>query len=307
MSAQLEYRKDDPAENAVISRLVGNWSRRALVRKPELEFDDRDLQVPEFPDELIPFGGDDRYRDLPENIKHAIRAWAFIAFNKSIADIEQGIVNPGFQALAEDCFQTGLGRTLTIAASQAMVDEQYHTLMHRNGSWATRKRRGLELPDARLPVSLKVQGQQDELAKTHSLREALVIRLAFTTVAEVSINTYLDLVADDATIQPYNSATARIHTRDEHCHSSITAELAQIIYADLGADEQHQFAQHLACAVKGFAATDRRSWLAILEDVGVRDHISIIEDAFRATPRQITDMTAVRSLFQKLNIDEDIL
>lgn len=46
----------NPVENAVISRLAGNWYRRAAVKRPEPDLDDlfeRDL--PDYPESLLPF------------------------------------------------------------------------------------------------------------------------------------------------------------------------------------------------------------------------------------------------------------
>src|SRR5574340_1074663 len=148
----------DVVENAVISRLAGNWGRRARVKRPEPALDDLfDPTKADIPEELIPFRDHDRYRELDDEQKNRLRAWGWIAYNKNVIDIEQYVVNPGFSVLSQDAFGTGLGDTLMVATMQAMVDEQYHSLMHLNASTLTRTKRGLPPLENRLPYSLTVR------------------------------------------------------------------------------------------------------------------------------------------------------
>ncbi|MFZ2176489.1 MAG: diiron oxygenase, partial [Rhodococcus sp. (in: high G+C Gram-positive bacteria)] len=120
----------DPVESAIIRRLSGNWGRRATVRRAEPDLDTLfDLDKHDYPDELLPFADHDTFRRLSQDQQARLRAWAWICFNKNVMDIEQYVVNPGFDLVAHDAFASGLGDTFAIAVHQAMVDEQYHTLM----------------------------------------------------------------------------------------------------------------------------------------------------------------------------------
>jgi hypothetical protein len=109
-------------------------------------------------------------------------------------DIEQRVVNPGFALLADDTFDTNLDESMTIAVTQAMVDEQYHTLTHLNASAVMRRKRGWRMPESALPIGYKARQYEQRAAAATTFDERALSALAFTTVAELSINAYLDLI-----------------------------------------------------------------------------------------------------------------
>lgn len=298
-----------PVESAVISRLSANWYRRAAVKRREPDLDDLfEPDRPDCPESLLPFRDHPTYLALDEDTKARLRAWGWIAFNKNIQDIEQRVVNPGFALMATDAFETGLGESMTIAVTQAMVDEQYHTLMHLNASAVTRRRRGWAMPDAELPLGHKARRHQERLAAaaTPALRE--LDTLAYTTVAEISINAYLDLVADDTEVQPINRVTADLHNRDEYCHSSIAAEIAKAAYTRLGPEHRRVFLAALADGMEAFAANDYTTWHRIVELTGVPGGRRMLQDvaASAARRRLLQDFSGLHRLCQEMEVLDDV-
>ncbi|WP_433613136.1 AurF N-oxygenase family protein [Prescottella agglutinans] len=299
----------DPVESAIISALAGSWPRRATVKRPEPDLDALfDAEKDDYPVQLIPFHDDDRFRRLDEPTRARVLAWAWIAYNKNVMDVEQYVVNPGFRLLSQDAFGTGLGDTLTIATLQVMVDEQYHTLMHLNASALTRRRRGWDLPERRLPYGPTVRGQYEAVAEADTPRESALASLAFTTVAETSISSYLGLMTDDENLQPVNRSTVVLHRRDEYCHSSIAGELLKIVYERLGADDRRILLSGLATGLRAFEANDYSTWNTIMESAGVRDGEALVADAAHDAARRklVQDCSAIRRLCDDLDVTDEV-
>ncbi|GAB2647569.1 diiron oxygenase [Prescottella soli] len=299
----------DPVESAIISALAGSWPRRATVKRPEPDLDALfDAEKDDYPAQLIPFHDDDRFRRLDEPTRARVLAWAWIAYNKNVMDVEQYVVNPGFRLLSQDAFGTGLGDTLTVATLQAMVDEQYHTLMHLNASALTRRRRGWDLPERRLPYGPTVRGQYAAVAQADTPRESALASLAFTTVAETSISSYLGLMTDDENLQPVNRSTVVLHRRDEYCHSSIAGELLKIVYERLGPDDRRILLSGLATGLRAFEANDYTTWNAVMASEGVRDGEALVADAAHDAGRRklVQDCSAIRRLCDDLGVADEV-
>ncbi len=304
-----EHDLEDPVENAVIARLAGNWHRRAVVKRSEPDLDDLfERDRPDYPEGLLPFRDHPTYRELDQVTKARLQAWGWVAFNKNIMDIEQHVVNPGFQLLAEDAFDTGFDESMTIAVTQAMVDEQYHTLMHLNASAVTRRQRGWRMPESALPVGYKARRYQHRVATAENFQQRGLSALAYTTVAEISINAYLDLIADNDEIQPINRATAALHNRDEYCHSSIADEIARAVYARLNAAQREFFRGALAEGLEAFAANDYTTWHRIVELVGVRNGRQMLRDVADDPSRKrlLQDFGALHRLCSDMEIIDDL-
>ncbi|RVW03269.1 AurF N-oxygenase family protein [Rhodococcus spongiicola] len=299
----------DPVESAIISTLADNWPHRATVKRPEPDIDALfDADKDDYPIQLIPFHDDDRFRRLDEPTRRRILAWAWIAYNKNVMDVEQYVVNPGFRLLSQDAFGTGLGDVLTVATLQAMVDEQYHTLMHLNASALTRRRRGWHLPESRLPYGPTVRHHHAAVAGAETPRESALVSLAYTTVAETSISSYLGLMTDDDDLQPVNRATVKLHRRDESCHSSITCELLKIVYERLGTDDRRMLLSGFAAGLQAFESNDYRTWSAVMEAEGVRHGAEMVSDAAHDSDRRklVQDCSAIRRLCEDLGVRDEV-
>jgi len=132
--------------------------------------------------------------------------------------------------------------------------------------------------------------------------------ITFAVVAEISVNAYLDLLADDQTIQPQNRRVAELHNRDEYAHSKILAEVAKVMYANMQPPQRAFFAQTLSVALSAFVAQDYSMWEAILTQLGVEDAALIIADT-RESNKNATimrDYSGLHRLAQDLGISDEI-
>lgn len=303
-----ECDESNPVESAVIRGLVRSWPRRATVRRVEPDLDDLfEPSKADFSEELLPFRDHDLYRCLDEAKKARLRAWGWIAYNKNVMDIEQFVVNPGFQLLSRDAFGTGLGDRHRAAAVQSMVDEEYHTLMHLNASALTRSHRGWPLREYCLPPAQTVRRHHAAVARHTDPRAAALTTLAFTTVAETSISAYLGLMTEDESVQPVNRATVALHRRDELCHSSITGDLVTLVFDALDTDDRRTLLEGLGEGVDAFTGNDMTTWLAILEQEEVTGAGTMIADiaADGDGMRMVQDCSGIRRLCEQMGVAQE--
>ncbi|WP_235989766.1 diiron oxygenase [Streptomyces ureilyticus] len=301
-----EHDPNDAVENAILNRLADNWYRRATVKRREESLDDVfERDRPDFPVALLPFRNHPTYLGLDDEVKAKLLAWGWVAFNKNVMDIEQHVVNPGFSLVAKGAFDTGLGgETMAIAVTQAMVDEQYHTLMHLNASAVTRRQRGWRMPETALPLGYKARKQAHRLAIAKTPEHQALVSLAFTTVAEISVNAHLDLIAEDHEIQPVNRMTAVLHNRDEYCHASIADTVAQEAWKRFTDEQRDYFLTALADGMEAFAAHDFTTWARVMELVGVQGGGQMLRDIKNTSGggRLLQDFSGLRHLCQELDV-----
>ncbi|WP_432898275.1 AurF N-oxygenase family protein [Micromonospora matsumotoense] len=255
---------DDPAENAVIKRLVGNWHRRAAVKRDEPDvYALFDHARPDFRDDMVPFRAHPIWEQLSDETRSRLLSWGWVAYNRNTVLIEQRIANPAFELVIGGAYPGLGGQDLELAVAQAMVDEQYHTLMHINGSAVTRRMRRGDFADRVLPDSHITQIHQAHLDRCTEPWQRSLTTLGFATVAEISINAYLDLLADDQQIQVVNSTTVRLHNRDEYCHASISGEMMKQVYEALPADRRRFLLGTVVAGLEAFVAPDFTTWETI--------------------------------------------
>lgn len=304
-----EHDPYDPAESAVIAALARSWPRRAAVKKPEPDLDAAfDPDRADFPEQLLPFATHPQYRALGEGMRARLRAWAWIAYNKNVIDIEQWVVNPGFGLITSDVFGIAPPDSTVVGVMQAMVDEQYHTLMHQQANAVTRRQRRWALPDRVLPPCRTVREHRAAIAATTDARQEALVRLAFTTVAETSISAYLALLTGDETLQPINRATVAVHRRDELCHASLTADLFTEVFTGLGRTDRDRLLDALGRAVGAFTGSDMQTWAAIVEYEQVPGGGDLIADTAAATAHRpvVQDCSAIRRLCAGLGVADEL-
>ncbi|MGW1196474.1 AurF N-oxygenase family protein [Streptomyces sp. NPDC002536] len=266
-----EFDPADQVESAIISRLAGNWHRRAAVKRDEPDVDALfDPGRPDFREDMVPFRGHDIWDTLSEETRSRLLSWGWVAYNRNTVLIEQRVANPAFELVLEGEFPVLAGPDLETAIAQAMVDENYHSLMHMNGSAVTRRKRGQAFSDRVLPESHITRIHSEHRALCTEQWQRSLTTLAFATVAEISINAYLDLLADDTEIQVLNSTTVKLHNRDEYCHASISAEMAKRVYEVLRPAERRFFLDKTVAGMEAFVAPDFATWEAIVEFEGVK-------------------------------------
>jgi hypothetical protein len=289
---------------ALIAQLNNAWPRRATVCdmerfRPAGEFDPA---RPDYPVALVPFFSHEGIERLDEPIKQAILTWGWIGYNRRTVAAEDQVVNPALNYLASDILP-GDDWVFTESIRQTLIDEHYHTLMHLNAIQRTRRERQIEI-ELDLPMSVTYR----ELAK---LKQQLVepwekqlAAVAFATVAEISVNAFLDVLADDETIQPQNRSVAQLHNRDEYAHSKTLGEISKVIFHRLTARQKSFFVATLPVALRAFVAQDFSMWEAILQQLKVPDAKSIVRDAIDAAgPSALTrDYSGLYRLADELGI-----
>ncbi|MDQ1494450.1 MAG: alpha-N-dichloroacetyl-p-aminophenylserinol N-oxygenase [Actinomycetota bacterium] len=299
----------DTAESAVISRLAGNWHRRATVKRGEPDIDALfDADRPDYPERIVPFRDHPTWQGLPDETRSRLLSWAWIAYNRHTVLAEQRVANPAFALVMEGEFPGLGGQDMEIALAQAMVDEQYHSLMHISASALTRRKRGYDLADSVLPESHTARTHQQLRAQCAERWQRSLTTLAFATVSEISINAYLDLLADDPDIQVVNSTTARLHNRDEYCHASISDEMAKLVYDVLDAERGRFFLDMLVAGLDAFVATDYATWAAILHTENVPGWQDMLADLQSETSgsRLVRDYSGLHSLMSDMGVLNDI-
>lgn len=299
----------DAAESAVISRLVGNWSRRAAVKRKEPDVHALfDHAQPDFRVDMIPFSGHPVWDGLSDELRSTLASWGWVAYNLNTVLIEQSIANPAFQLVMSGEFPGVCGQDFELAIAQLMVDEQYHTLMHINGSAVTRQMRGREFSDRVLPGSLVASVHDQHLARCADRHERSLTTLAFATVAENTINAYLDLLAHDREIQVLTSTTVLLHNRDEYCHASITIEIFRRIFEALPPDDRRFLLSKMVAGMTAFVAPDFTTWEAIAEFEGVpgwEEAAAEIREAQGDRPL-IKDHSGVYTLLSDLDVLDQV-
>ncbi|HEY8372056.1 MAG TPA: diiron oxygenase [Pseudonocardiaceae bacterium] len=255
-----------------------------------------------------PFRDHPTWQSLPEHTRSRLLSWAWIAYNRHTVLAEQRVANPAFALVMEGEFPGLGGQAMEIALAQAMVDEQYHTLMHINASAVTRRRRGAALPDAALPESHTARTHQALRDQATERWQRSLITLAFATVSEISINAYLDLLADDKNIQVINSTTAKLHNRDEYCHASISDELAKIVYDVLDPNRRRFFLDMLVAGLEAFVATDYSTWERILQIENVPGWERMVAETKEDTSRSrlVRDYSGLYSLLEEMDLLDQV-
>lgn len=303
------HNPDDPVESAVIGRLAANWTRRASVKKAEPDLDDLfEEGRPDYPEHLLPFRDHPTYLALDDTVLRRLLAWAWVAFNKNVMDNEQRVVNPGFALIASGTFRAGFDESVAQAVTQAMVDEQYHTLMHLNAIAVTRRRRGWRMPESALPLAKKARRHEERLARADLRWQRDLVTLAFTTVSEMSINAYLDLMAQDDDVQPINRVTAELHNRDEYCHSSISKDIAATVYRSLGPEHREFFVEALGDGLAAFGANDFTTWRRIIELLGIEGGEAMMRDVENEPGRAllVQDYSGLHQLCAEIGVLDDV-
>jgi hypothetical protein len=255
---------------------------------------------------MVPFFHHPKFQALSDELKSTVVTWGWIGYNLRTVTAEEHVVNPALSVIANQY----LGKDdwhFREAMQQTLIDEHYHTLMHLRAIERTKEERALD-QDLDLPPSvtyLRLQALREELPEQWQRDLAAI---TFAVVAEISVNAYLDLLADDQSIQPQNRRVAELHNRDEYAHSKVLAEVAKVMYANMQPPQREFFARNLSVALSAFIAQDYTMWEAILTQLGVADAALIIADT-RESNKNATimrDYSGLHRLAQDLGITDTI-
>ncbi|KAB0500312.1 diiron oxygenase [Pseudomonas vancouverensis] len=295
-------------DHQLIIRLNQAWTKRATVCSPERAQVNEvfDPARPDYPQSMVPFFHHPAFQALSEALKSNVITWGWIGYNLRTVTAEEHVVNPALSVIANQY----LGKDdwhFREAMQQTLVDEHYHTLMHLRAIERTKVERELD-QDLDLPPSvtyLRLKALHEELPEQWQRDLAAI---TFAVVAEISVNAYLDLLADDQTIQPQNRRVAELHNRDEYAHSKVLAEVAKVMYGNMQPAQQAFFARTLSVALSAFVAQDYSMWEAILTQLGVAEAAQIIADTKESNKNAtiMRDYSGLHKLAQELGISEQI-
>ncbi|KPC52723.1 diiron oxygenase [Amantichitinum ursilacus] len=263
----------------LVRHLNRAWPKRATVcavDRFQIE-DEFDPARPDYPLSMVPFHDDPRFAQLDAATRSAILTWGWIGYNQRTVTAEESVVNPALSVIANQY----LGEDdwhFREAMQQTLIDEHYHTLMHLRAIERARAERQIDYT-LTLPRSVTYRRLQEVQQGLNEPWQRDLAAIAFAVVAEISVNAYLDTLAQDQSIQPQNRRVAELHNRDEYAHSKVLAEIGKVMFANMATERRAFFAQMLPVALHAFVAQDYSMWEAILLHLQVPDAAAIIADA----------------------------
>lgn len=295
---------------STLRRLAAAWPNRATVRTDMQKVTGPEEYNPElldYPVSLMPFREHPDFQAAPEAQRLMVNTLGWLAYNQRVIAAEESVVNPTFDRLENGVFP-GVNRfEVKEVVRQSHIDEVWHTYMHMLGMQRTREARRITAEPAYThPVTNRLLYKLQESVSERWEKDLLL--LLWTTVGEVSVNAFLDLLARDQTVQPVHSLIARLHARDESAHGPIMVEVMKDVFVHLDIKEQDFFLASLPAGITAFCAEDFDWWLTILEFVGVPKSRDIIEDS-RTGPDAdllVTDFSGVRRMCQELGIEHRV-
>lgn len=295
-------------DHQLVVRLNQVWSKRATVCSPDktAAVETFDPARADYPERLVPFFNHADFQALSAELKSAVLTWGWIGYNLRTVTAEEHVVNPALSVIANQYLGADDWH-FREAMQQTLIDEHYHTLMHLRAIERTRAERNLtvmlELPPS--VTYLRLRALQETLSEQWQRDLAAI---TFAVVAEISVNAYLDLLADDQSIQPQNRRVAELHNRDEYAHSKVLAEVAKVMYANMQVAQREFFTRTLSQALSAFVAQDYSMWEAILTQLGVQQAARIIEQT-RESNRNATimrDYSGLHRLAEDLGISAQL-
>lgn len=300
-------KNDAELARAVLERIGKSWDTRVAVRKERLDLTQYcDPSLPDFPTAMVPFWDDEDFAKLDEQTKLRFLGAAWVSYNEKAIYLEDEIVQPLCSLLLKDRLPGASDPQVKQVLAQVQVDEQFHILMCLDICNNARLRHRLD--DYKAPEPLLGVRLKEILERSPNERESAIARLAYAAVAEMSINAYLNQVANDMTIQPLNRINTDMHRRDESVHGIAFREITASVYKNLDPDGQRSFRAHVADALTDFTSPDLTSWVSILEYIDVPGRAGILEKLAQTTAgkRLKRDYTVLEALFDELGIKEEV-
>jgi 4-aminobenzoate N-oxygenase len=291
-----------------LRRLVAAWPRRATIRTDLARVTDPEAYDPEladYPESLLPFAEHPAFLGASPEQRQLVNTLAWLGYNTRVIAAEEHVANPTFEKLAHGVFP-GLDRfEVKEAVQQSHIDEVWHTYMHMLAMERTRNVRRLAAEPSGYghPITNRTLYGLEAEADEKWQRDLLY--LLWTAVGEISINTFLDLVAADRTVQPMHALVARLHSRDEAAHGPIMLEVMRDVFARLDKEQRDFLVRRLPGAIVAFAAEDYAMWLDLLTFARVGRAAEIVADC-RAEPGSdlmVTDFGPVHRMVRELEIE----
>ena len=292
----------------LLEKMTANWHQRAQVARvkkkaeqesnPEWIFNET---KDDFRNDLLPFKDHPDFLEAPVEMQKKILTCGWLAYNEKTVDIECKIVTPACNHIIYREIPGVDDGVYQQIASDTLTDEAYHIQLVVTACRIARERRGLQ--SLKLPSFNLVKNMLWEQERCCEPWQKILIQIATATVSEVFISDYLDLLADDATIQPLNRLTVNTHRLDEMAHSSIFKNLAKCIYSQLNREQKEFFMEILPKPVFWFANSELDVWKTMLEQVGFQKTDRVIADCADAEVNLMRiDYSGVTKLAEELGI-----
>lgn len=293
-------------DHILIHKLVASWPKRATVRSGKFPWSDLtpyNSECPDYPMRIVPFRDHALFQAASPEQRRQVLTWAWLVYNERTILAEEHMANPAFTMIMHGVFGGADEIHVRQAVQHALIDEHFHTLIHTIAIDETRRLRAISAL-SRAPDSVTRRRMLELLAQVVGPMERALVTLAFAIVAEVSVNAYLSLLAEDETIQPMHKLVTYLHNRDEFAHSQIVVEVAKLLYLGMNERDQQFFLKILPEALKAYASHDFSAWRAILDNVGVAGADRIVADCEHDVSSQllVRDFSGLRRIAEELEI-----
>ncbi|MEV7602182.1 diiron oxygenase [Kitasatospora sp. NPDC089797] len=297
-------------DESVLRRLAASWPRRATVRTDLTEITDPDTgdydaALPDYPERLLPFAEHPLWLAATPEQRRTVQTLAWLVYNERVIAAEEYVANPTFAMIMHGVFPGADGVHTKRAVQQTHVDEVWHTYMHMVAMQRTRELREVTAEPA-YPHTVTYRRLLEAEAKVSEKWERDLLKLVWTTVSEISVNAYLELLSRDETVQPLHALVPRLHARDESAHSSVMVEVAKGLYTHLNKEQQRAFVTALPEALNAFVAQDFAVWPGILKHAGFERADEIVEDCRRAAGHNllVRDFSGIRRIVREMELTE---
>ncbi len=297
-------------DESVLRRIADSWPRRATIRTDLdriAEPEEYDETLPDYPVRLLPFAEHPLFLAATPEQRQKVLTLAWLVYNERVIAAEEYVANPTFAMIMHGAFPGAEGVHLKRAVQQTHVDEVWHTYMHMVAMQRTREIRAVtDEPAYPHTVTYRRLLQADAQATEKWERDLL--KLVWTTVSEISVNAYLELLSRDETVQPLHALVPRLHARDESAHSSVMVEVAKALYVHLNEEQRRAFTEHLPRALHAFVEQDFEVWPGILRAAGIEHADEIVADcrAQAGNGLLVRDFSGVRRIVREMELEDRV-
>ncbi|MDI5973795.1 diiron oxygenase [Streptomyces sp. SL13] len=299
---------DSVIDEAVLRRIADSWPRRATIRTDMdriAEPEEYDHALPDYPVRLLPFAEHPLFLAASPEQRQQVLTMAWLVYNERVVAAEERVANPTFAMVIRGDFPGADGVHLKRAVQQTHVDEVWHTYMHMIAMQRTREVRQVT-GEPEYPHTVIYRRLLEAEARTTESWERDLLKLVWTTVSEVSVNAYLELLSRDETVQPLHALVPRLHARDESAHSSVVVEVAKALYVHMNAEQRRVFVDALPKALNAFVAQDFAVWPGVLRAAGFERADEIVADcrAQAGNNLLVRDFSGVRRIVREMELDD---
>ncbi|MYV45646.1 hypothetical protein GT031_08480 [Streptomyces sp. SID2888] len=301
------HAEPDHLDETVLRRIADAWPRRATIRtdldrisEPETY----DESLPDYPVRLLPFAEHPLFLAASPEQRQQVITMAWLVYNERVIAAEEYVANPTFAMIMHGTFPGADGVHLKRAVQQTHVDEVWHTYMHMVAMQRTREIRKVT-NEPSYPHTVTYRRLLEAEAQTSEQWERDLLKLIWTTVSEISVNAYLELLSRDETVQPLHALVPRLHARDEAAHSSVMVEVAKALYVHLNKEQRRMFVDSLPKALHAFVAQDFKVWPGILRHAGIETADEIVADCRAQTGNGllVRDFSGIRRIVREMELE----